>query len=84
MKVPERAEKTGSGKWKSRPKSEKSARKSRETGSQGAAMPDLTYETIDKNYESKKINHLLFIKNRSKLIHDKNADFVMKGFTENE
>ena len=47
-------------------------------------MPDLTYETIDKNYESKKNNHLLFIKNRSKLIHDKNADFVMKGFTENE
>ena len=47
-------------------------------------MPDLTYETIDKNYESQKNNHLLFIKNRSKLIHDKNADFVMKGFTENE
>ena len=61
----ERAEKTGSGKRESRPKSEKSARKGR---------------TIDKNYEFKKRDHLLFVKNRSNLIHDKNVDFVMKGF----
>ena len=46
-----RAEKPDTGKRESRPKSEKSTRKGRETGSQGAAMPDLTYETIDKNYE---------------------------------